>query len=313
MKEKKPAAPKLSLVQALTWIVGSTLVVSGTASMGMKWWRHWKKDRQQDPKHNVVAIIQTGPQKEALKTVYLAEIMGISANRPVNLYRFNSKLAEKKLCDSPVIKEAQVKTMKPGAVHVDYTVRQPIAWIYDFENTAIDEEGVLFPVYPFFSPKKLPEIYLGLPPFGFQSEDPDRQAASWRIPRNDKYTLLALELIKLLKDSSDLLNVRRIDVSNAFAESYGTREIVLMTEDAIVLRENNRQTSFLFPRILRLSTKNFSQELGNYLKLREELLQKERMGLSLPKEEISEVRMPEKIIDFRIPRLAFIDQPNTGH
>ncbi|HSW86028.1 MAG TPA: hypothetical protein VLG49_00855 [Rhabdochlamydiaceae bacterium] len=301
---------KLSLIRALSWIVGSTILISGGGYSLLKHALNWKQDKILDPNNRIVAIVQTGPQKEALKTVYLAELIGISIDRPTSIFRFDARLAEKRLLQSPVIKEAHVKIMKPGAVYVDYTARQPIAWVYDFENAAIDEEGYLFPVHPFFTPKKLPEIYLGLAPFGILSEDPDRAVAEWGFPRQDKYTKLALALLKMVSDSphGELFHIHRIDVSNAYAESFGVREIVLIAEDQVVLRENEREVVFVFPRILRLSTKNYAQELGNYLQLRDQLLQQEQQQMKIPNGDSSLVRMTEKVIDFRIPRLAFIDQ-----
>lgn len=301
---------KLPLVQALAWIVLSTICISGGGYSLLKFWLQKKNANALDIKNKITSIIQTGPQKEALKTVYLAELLDISIDRHVSALHFDVKEAEKRLLRSPVIKEAHVKIMKPGTIYIDYTVRQPLAWIYDFENTAIDEEGVFFPVHPFFTPKTLPEIYLGLPPFGLQSEDAERQTASWNVPRQDKYTKLALELLKLLSESPErkTFPVKRIDVSNAYAESYGIREIAVIVEDSFLLKEKGREALFVFPRLLRLSTKNYAQELGNYVKLREQLLEQERQQLKMPEGEIATVRMPEKIIDFRIPRLAFIDQ-----
>jgi hypothetical protein len=60
---------------------------------------------------------------------------------------------------------------------------------------------------------------------------------------------------------------------------------------------------------LRLSTKNYAQELGNYLKLREVLLAEEQKTLSLLESSESTVRLKEKILDFRLQQLAFIQNP----
>ena len=105
--------------------------------------------------------------------------------------------------------------------------------------------------------------------------------------------------------------MKRIDVSNAFAASYGTREIVVITEDFIFERIEGKNVQFCIPRILRLSTKNYAKELGNYLKLRAQLLGEERKGLAETESKASHVRLKEKIIDFRIQQLAFIEEKGS--
>jgi len=248
----------LSLVHALAWIVLSTLFVTGGTYRvvygGIKLYRK----KRTDSSYFLSRIVQTGPQKEALPTIYLAELMNLSADRPIHYGYFDPFLAEKKLRACPVIKEAQVHLVQPDTVYVDYTVRQPLAWLYDFENTAIDEEGTPFPVTPFFTPKNLPEIYLGL------------DQITWNSPLEGKGIELALTLLKILAEVR--LPVRRLDLSHAFAPSLGQREIVLITED------------HGFSRTLRFSLKNYAQELGNYLTLKSRLP---------PTSQVIDLRLPQ--------------------
>ena len=249
---------RLPLVHALAWIVGSLLFIPGSI------YTLWK------PQHKIdylCRVVQTGPQKEALKTSYLAEIIHLSADKPMIAQRFDPLLAKRNLRSSPVIKNALVKVIKPDTVFIDYTVRQPIAWLYDFDNVALDDEGVPFPIIPFFSPKKLPEVVLGL------------KNLNWSLPLKGEKVDLALTLLKMMLEKS--LSVLRLDVTAAFAPSLGLREVV------VVIEENGS------PKFLRLSPKNFAQELGNYLELRK----------TLPPE--------PQVIDLRIPQLAFIESRET--
>lgn len=251
---------KFTYVQALVWIVGSLLIVPGafTKMVRMFW----------TPAHHIdylCRVVQTGPQKEALKTSYLAEIIQLSADRPVVARRFDAIFAQQRLRSSPVIKQAYVKVIKPDTVYIDYTVRQPIAALFDFENVALDEDGVPFPIAPFFSPKKLPEIILGVKTF------------AWNTPLKDQKVASALHLLKMMLDQS--LNVLRIDMTASTASSLGKREIVVIVEESG------------FSKFLRLTPKNLTQELGNYLELRK----------TLPAE--------TQVIDLRIPQLAFIESP----
>jgi hypothetical protein len=175
-----------------------------------------------------------------------------------------------------------------------------LAYLADYDNVVIDREGYPFPCTPFFSPKNLPEIYLGLSPFGVSPEDPEKPCVQWCSPLKGKYFDLALDVLSYVTDAavSDYFNVTWIDVSRAFSLSCGTREIVLITKDTLFL--NNEKHSI--PRLLRLSTRNYTQELGNYLKLREQLVEEDRRQLGL-----LGANIPERIIAFRIPNLAFVE------
>jgi len=249
---------QLSSMHALVWIIGSLLFIPGAVYKGAR-----TLCRPQYKMDYLCRVVQTGPQKEALKTPYLAEIIQLSADKPVLAQQFDLVLARRKLQSSPVIKSALLRVIKPDTVFIDYTVRQPIAWLYDFENVALDEEGVPFPIIPFFSPKKLPELVLGLKTY------------AWSLPLKDEKTSLALTLLKMMLEKS--LNVLRLDVTVSFAPSLGQREVV------VILEENG------FSKFLRLTPKNFAQELGNYLELRK----------TLPPE--------TQVIDLRISQLAFIE------
>ena len=153
-------------------------------------------------------------------------MIGISSDRPFSASTFNLDRAKQRLLKSPLISHAGIKLIKPNTLYVDYTVRQPIAWQWRISaNVALDKEGYPLPFSPFFSPKNLPAIYLGLPPFGLVAVDAERgQQLKWGVTLKGKYIQLAFDLLAMITDPkvSDLFSVKRIDVSNAFAESYGT-------------------------------------------------------------------------------------------
>jgi hypothetical protein len=311
MKDKKKSA-QLPLTHALAWIVFSTFLISGTSYLFFKHYLRSRQSRALDPANTLNSIVQTGPQREALKTEYLAELMGISSDRSCSTVTFNLEKAKQGLLKSPLISQAEIKLIKPNVLYVDYTVRQPIAWLEDYANVALDKDGYPFPFSPFFSPKNLPAIYFGLAPFGTPPAESERPTAQWGISLKGRYIELAFDILSMISDpkASDFFSVKRIDVSNAFAESYGTREIVVITEDSIIRNIDGQEVQFCLPRILRLSTKNYAQELGNYLKLREQLLEEEKKISSIPEGSGSMVRLKEKIIDFRIEKLAFIAEQN---
>jgi hypothetical protein len=275
------------LSKALLVIFLSTLMVSGSATVGWLYYLHFIGSRSEVEDYNIQAIIQTGPERESLKSVYLAELLGLSVDRPVNLYRFDTNSAEESLVRSPVIKTAKVSVQLPGTVYVDYTVRTPIAYVYDYENAAIDSEGVVFPLSPFFTPKKLTNIYLGT-----------QEEISWGAELKNEGVVLSLSLLKIFSQDryKEAFDVKRIDVSNAFSESYGQRQIVLILEDRLSESQNGNS------RILRMSTRSYERELDNYLVLQDYLLEKEEADKG--EEELGQ--SPPMIVDLRIPRLAFL-------
>ncbi len=283
----------IPIKKAIGIIIGITIVVTGTAALGLGFFKYIQSERVNDPKYDISAIVQISPEKEPLKTVYLSELINLSIDQPTNIYRFNVENAEQQLLLSPLIKRAKIKKNYPGIVYIHYVSRIPIAFLADYTNTAIDKDGVPIPFKPFFTPKILPEIYLGL-------EEEVKEDFLGK-PMNNKRVTLALKLLNHLSTHlvSDNCLLKRIDVSQSFAPSYGQKQIVVIMEDNIEKLKNGLSLMSKHTRILRLSSTGYEHELENYLTLRKYLLEKEsaenqsKLGSS-------------KVIDLRIPQLAFI-------
>lgn len=260
---------KIPLSKALFFLFVTTLIVSGSGYFGIQSVLRKKKPASRMP---LTTIIQTGPAREALKTTYLAELLDLSSDHPTACSAFDRKRAREKLLRSPVIKTADVKIYPPQTVYVAYTVRQPLACLTDVENGVLDSEGILFPLSPFFAPKTLPQIYLGL-----------TTKVHWNQSFDSPSLRTAFDLLKILSGAPyrDLFRLECIDVSKALTKSYGTREIVLSIQEPFG------------PIFLRLTPRNSLKELGNYLELRKELAAKPPSGKPL-------------VVDLRIPNLAFM-------
>lgn len=288
----------MTLTQAFYKILILTLIISGSAALICLYIVYGRYKRAHDNSYNIVAIVQTGPEKEALKSLYLAELLQLSVDKPTNLYHFNTKEAEKLLLSHPLIRAAKVKKLAPAALYIDYSVRQPIAFLGDSTNTAIDNEGFLFPFKPFFTPKRLPEIYLGC----------DDAATTWGKQIQGPHATLALNLLNLIQKlcCSKISHLRRIDVSNAYADSYGQKQIVVILEDILEKEKEGKAILCVEPRILRLSTMRYEQELSQYLALRAYLLEQEAQQAVDPTQTV--VRADPMIVDLRIPKLAFIKE-----
>jgi hypothetical protein len=287
-----------SITRTLLRILFSALLLSGLTFGNIFLYRKLHRARGTDFHVPIRAIVQTGPIKEALKTAYLAELLGLSVDQPTLTSDFDTKEGAMRLQASPVIKDAEVQILEPGIVYIEYVTRNPVALLADYENIALDSEGFPFPLTPFFSQRKLPEVYLDL-------ED----EIQFNQPIEGEKKELAFELIELVSGLivSDL-HVVRIDVSNAFKQSYGRREIVLEAKDVFFFPIKDREVCFHFPQLIRLSTKKYLQDLSNYLELRQQLIEKERRKLKFTEEGVVDVTFKEKIIDLRIPQLAFIDE-----
>lgn len=240
---------KIPLRKALIYVFLSVLLIWG--SLCLAWWYHSRtlQKRQQNPRYTINAIAQLS-HNEPIPSWQLAEVLELSHDVHSNLYCFDTAIAVERLQSCPVIKKATVRKSKPGTIHVDYETRVAEAFIADYDNMACDREGTIFPLQPFFSPKNLPEIYLGL-----RSEK-----MTWDQKIESEKLDLAFAIIDFVNlhfpSCSRLL---RVDVHEAFALSAGKQEIVLLFDE-----ENN--SSFV-----RLKGRAFEKSLTLFLALQAEL------------------------------------------
>ena len=272
---------RFSSSQAWLWIFLWTLLISGSSWMGWLYYLHIKELRRHDPCYRIARLTQTCPQSEALETTYLAQLLDLSWDRPRHLYQFDLQEAKQKLLASPLIKQATIKKVLPHTLSIAYQLRTPIAHLGDYTNTVMDQEGYLFPFAPFFTSSPLPTLYLGI--------KLDKKVWGMNLIEQEQIKL-AFEVLKcatsLCAQHSFIL--KKIDVSQAFADSCGQRQIVLVHEEVQKLSSSPPKKT-----ILRLSVEDYPQNLANYLALQREL-EKRSSNFS------------SAIIDLRIPHLAFI-------
>lgn len=277
---------KLPVSRSILWILVSTLFISGTAFTGWLYFLHIRERRLHDDQYRIVAIVQNAPQADSLKTVYLAELLDLSLNHPINLYQFNIKEATQTLVSNPLIKEATIKKILPGTVYIDYQMRKPLAYVGDFANTFIDEEGYLFPFRPFFTPKRLPTVYLGL------NKDECKWGSCLKDLSSVRLTFDLLCQFDQLKQEK--FYMKQLDVTQAQADSYGQRQVVMVLEknDHALAPTSSKPLIFL-----RLSSDHTEQDLANFRVLQAALFEKS--------DKVVTENQP-LCIDLRIPHLAFI-------
>ena len=268
---------KLPLKWAVAYILGSALLLWTLVFSGTYFYRHLREKRAQDERYKIVGLYQRCNSIDSLPTQYLAELLYLSSDKPTNLYAFSAHKAEKKLQSLPLFKRARVRAAKPGVVFVEYELRRPIARISDFENIGISEDKYLFPLTPFYTPKNLPEIYLG------QEElevlDPKRVE-------------LAFELMEIAKNVFPAaFTLKRIDLGQAFSMS-ANREIVLCIEE--------RQVGALpYSFLVRLSSRDYQKSIENFFAMRPSFLELQK------KEQLKE-QCCMQVVDLRVAHIALV-------
>lgn len=242
----------LSLKRALIWILSSALLFSGTGLIIWLIYFHQLKQKFNDPHYQIIAIMQETVTPESLQTNYLAELLDLSLDRPTNLYQFDLTIAAQRLRASPLIKQAQIKKIRPGTLFIKYQMRKPHLFLEDLTNTAMDEEGFLFPFAPFFTPKKLPTVYLGWNSAHYQRG---------MTIKNDAQMKLAMELLDLVdkRFPNRSLRVKRLDLSKSDEERIGRREIVME-----LIHENEAGTNVY---LIRMNPKKYFDNLQSFIAL----------------------------------------------
>lgn len=230
----------MSRVRFVFGIVSFIFIVLAIGFTGFRIFRGSLADKMVHAKYEIQSIIQTGPEKGALPTVYLAELLHLSRDCPQNYFTFDEKEAEKRLLTSPVISKAKVKKIKPNTIYIDYEVYRPIALWGDNVNLGMDEKGHVFPIEPYFTPKRLPEIYFG----------------KQEIEREKLEIALAILAYFEKRAAFEETLIKMIDVGEALHPSFGKREVVITLEE-------KGQTWYL-----RLTPHKFPEELNNFITLK---------------------------------------------
>lgn len=236
--------------KAIIHILSITFIVSGIPWGGYAIYSYMKRMRVEDPRYEIVALVQSTNSSEGLKTAFITELLQLSVDRQINLYRFDLKQARHLLLNFPLIKDAKVERIPPGIVSVEYHLRNPAIFLEDISNTAIDEEFYAIPIHPFFSPKKLPLFRIGI----------SVEEAKW----GQKIMHPRLKLAFAVHHALSELEIKagrhpwRIDVSEADVESLGERKIIVIMQPDLASKPVHS---------LILDPQDYREGLKNYQKL----------------------------------------------
>lgn len=243
---------KIPLKKALGYILFSVAIVSLLPTLVVVGLRLRHKQKCHDPSLQITQLVQTGPVKEAVKSTHLEEMLGLSCDQPVFLYDFNLAHAKEKLLSYGIFKEVSLSLEPPNSLLVDYKMREPVAYLADYDNLVIDDNQVIFPLSPYYTPKILPKIYLG------SRLDP----LTYGARLEDEKLTVAFEILDFFsKIGAKSQKIHQVDVSKLRASTLGQQEIVVHLYE--MLGKQN------YERFLRLSISNYLEELEHYLNLKQ--------------------------------------------
>jgi len=276
IKEERELLP---LSRALLTIFLSTVLVSGSATLFWLYTLHAQHSRAHNEAFMMEQIMQTGPSSGSLPGTYLMSLLKLSPQRPVNLYQFDLNRAKKRLLTSPFIQDVNLTRVHPHTLKINYKFRAPFVQLMGGSKEALlDREGVLLPPLAFINTKELPELDLG--------QSPESKKIGWGKPLANQKFALSSQLFEKISNDPALqgLQILRLDLSQADAESCGTRQIVLTLK-----KGDETHTLRLDPEQLDLGFKEYA------------LLQTAKVEWT-PEEQA----LPILTIDLRIPSVAYL-------
>jgi hypothetical protein len=246
---------KLSLAQSLLWILCITIVLNGGAIFFILYSKKELSKKQALGNYVINSLIQEGPVSESLKSVYLQEALGLSVDKDKNIYLYDLKEARDSLLKLPVIDFVFLKKEFPSSLFVSYSLRQPIAYLGDFEDLFVDSQQVPIPQQPFYSPKKLPEIYL----------NDEKEDVVWHHPLKGAKWYQAYFLLNFINEIGFGSDLQSIDMRNYQHENFGAQQIVLVFKHFL---EDKDKLVYL-----RLPCKKTEVFLKKFLLMKEQVLE----------------------------------------
>ncbi len=219
-------------------------------------------------------IVQKTTTIESLSPRFFSDYLGLSPKgRSLQIQNLDIKKIQNKLTEFPIFEKVQSEFTPQGELLVSYELRRPAFLLHDFSNCGIDNLGFFIPMAPYYSPKKLTSIFLGI------------HHLEWNKAYNIKE---ALEILNFFSPyQSDDFNIKLIDLSHVKESIPARREIIVTISFA---KANH---------FLRLNPKHLQKALDRYV-----LLFKE------PKLQDQMIR--DVVFDARISRFATLKRLETN-
>lgn len=213
-------------MRKMPWVVGGITITTFAllAVFAYYWMQHAYKKKE----GKVISCSFTSYGAFAAPEVELCKLIADPYKATIDSYKIREY--EARLASSPMIKWASLK--KRGSnVAFHYELRKPLFELVDYENIAIDQEGVLFPLYPFYHAANRVKLVLGC------KEDKARLGVATNQPR----FALAVHIYELLEQTlPSNVRIQLIDTSLSDAMSLGQRKVI------VELQWGGRQVYVLF-------------------------------------------------------------------
>jgi hypothetical protein len=279
----------LSIKQAIFVIISVTCCTVAVVVGAYTFQMMRQVEKAKSPKYAVLGIIQKSASQDMLKTDQLAAFLGLSSDVPQNLYAFDMGLARRKLLSLPFMKKVSIQRIEPNLLSIEYELRTPKWLLADYENVAIDQDGYLFPITPFFSPKSLPQIFLGLPAFQGEPDLQGRRGGTWNQALQGKHMALVRDIFELEKTFHPHFEMVSVDVQKTFCASKNCEIVLRLKEKKI----QGIQDVHICEYLLRLPQEGYKEAITRFFEHKasfEPLRKKEHL----------------LIVDLRLDRIALV-------
>jgi len=187
-------------------------------------------------------IVQKTTTIESLSPRFFSDYLGLSPKgRSLHIQNLDIRKIQKKLSEFPIFEKVQSEFTPQGELLVSYELRRPLFSLLDFSNCGLDSLGFFIPMAPYYSPKKLASIFLGI------------KNLEW----NKAYDIKeAVEILNFFSPYlSEDFNIKLIDLSHLKESIPARREIIVTIAFA-------KASHFL-----RLNPKHLHKALDRYMLL----------------------------------------------
>lgn len=298
--------PAFSVKRTSPWLAWARGVFFGAlcvAMIALVWsaYKASKEQRQIDPEYGISSFILLPKTDEALPARYFAEKLDLSLDHPTNMYLFDVQAKMHALEAEPIIRSIELKLFTPGILAIRYQARTPYLYLADYQNTAVDIEGVRIPYAPFFTPRRLPQLYCG------QSDE----TQIWGAQIDPKYWQVVQKILELTAviPKTFGMSLQQIDLSRMHLKDAGSREIILQVDEELFAQSSQYGRVYVQPIYLRLWPEQLESGWQRYKAFREkhEVWTKFicwEKGEKIPADNVW--RLPCMLLDLRLPHLGYL-------
>jgi hypothetical protein len=223
MKESGKEVPHRTLFREVITVMMVSLCFWG-AFFGALWWHSRQQHRRQSDERFVLKrLASRSMTQDRLPLSVLSELLDVQADEPLSVFAIQPDEAKRRLLACPSMAQANVWRLLPGTIGVEYALRLPVASLAGLKNVAIDWDGKMFFLFPFYAQKNLPVLVVPMLPVKTLNEAQKALYQSKEAP-------IALRLLERVQQAAAPrhLIVESIDVSRFREHSVFRREAVLV-------------------------------------------------------------------------------------